>query len=163
MKNIFLILISVFTLIPLEKISAQEKIDGKKLQDIITNKQFTFLAQTAVPSNMRSRPLSFGYDLQLAPDSVISHLPYFGRAYSAPIDPSKGGIQFISTDFNYQIEEKDKGGWIVTIHPKDYSDVQQMYLHVTEHGYATLQVVSTFRQPISFHGRVKERKFVRAF
>lgn len=116
-----------------------------------------------VPSNFRSRPLSFGYDLQVAPDSLISHLPYFGRAYSAPIDPSKGGIQFISTDFNYQVEEKEKGGWIVTILPEDYNDVQQMYLHVTESGYATLHIVSTFRQPISFHGRIKERKYLRAF
>lgn len=163
MKNIFIILISAFTLMPVEKMEAQEQNVVENLQDIITKKQFTFLAETAVPSNFRSRPLSFGYDVQVAPDSVISHLPYFGRAYSAQIDPTKGGIQFISTDFNYQVEEKDKGGWIVTILPKDYSDVQQMYLHVTESGYATLQVVSTFRQPISFHGRIKERKYLRGF
>ena len=163
MKNIFIILICAYTLMPAEKIEAQEKDVTENIQDIIAKKQFTFLAETAVPSNFRSRPLSFGYDMQVAPDSVISHLPYFGRAYSAPIDPSKGGIQFTSTDFTYQVEEKDKGGWIVTILPKDYSDVQQMYLHVTESGYATLHVVSTFRQPISFHGQVKERKYVRAF
>lgn len=163
MKHLIIILISAFTLMPVEKTEAQEKNVTENIQDIIAKKQFTFLAETAVPSNFRSRPLSFGYDVQVAPDSVISHLPYFGRAYSAPIDPSKGGIQFISTDFNYQVEEKEKGGWIVTILPEDYSDVQQMYLHVTESGYATLHIVSTFRQPISFHGRIKERKYLRAF
>lgn len=163
MKKIFIILISSLTFLFAVKADAQEKNVTENIKDIIAKKQFTFLAETAVPSNFRSRPLSFGYDLQVAPDSIISHLPYFGRAYSAPLDPSKGGIQFISTDFKYQVEEKDKGGWVVTILPKDFNDVQQMYLHVTENGYATLQVVSTFRQPISFHGRIKERKYLRAF
>ena len=78
MKNIFIILICAFTLIPAEKIEAQEKDVTENIQDIIAKKQFTFLAETAVPSNFRSRPLSFGYDMQVAPDSVISHLPYFG-------------------------------------------------------------------------------------
>jgi hypothetical protein len=130
---------------------------------MITEKKFIFLAETAVPTNFQPRQLSFGYDVQVAPDSVISHLPYFGRAYIAPIDPAKGGIQFTSTDFTYNVEEKNKGGWIVTILPNDNSDIQQVYLQITESGYATLQIVSTFRQPISFHGRVKERKYIRAF
>ena len=163
MKKIITLLISVFVFMPVEKMAAQDKVVAENIKEIITHKQFTFLAETAVPSNFRSRPLTFGYDVQVAPDSVISHLPYFGRAYSAPVDPSKGGIQFTSTDFTYQVKEKDKGGWIVTILPKDYNDVQQMYLHVTESGYATLQIVSTFRQPISFHGRIRERKYPRAF
>lgn len=89
-EKYLVLLISAFIFMPVEKMVAQEKIVADNLKDIITKKQFTFLAETAVPSNFRSRPLTFGYDVQFAPDSVISHLPYFGRAYSAPVDPLKG-------------------------------------------------------------------------
>lgn len=162
MKIFLFILLSIVSFIPFERLAAQEK-DTERFEALISSKQFTFLAETAVPSSLRSRSLTFGYDLQVAPDSIISHLPYFGRAYSAPIDPSKGGIQFTSTNFSYQVEEKNKGGWNVTIVLKDQGEVQQMYLNITENGYATLQVVSTNRQAITFHGRIRERKYPRAF
>ena len=136
---------------PSEKIEAQEKDVTENIQDIIAKKQFTFLAETAVPSNFRSRPLSFGYDVQVAPDSVISHLPYFGRAYT--INPTaEGGIKFTSTDFVYKSKQKRKKGWEVSIQPRDTRDVRQMSLSISPSGYATLQVISNNRQSISFYG-----------
>jgi hypothetical protein len=77
-------------------------------------------------------------------------------AYSAPIDPSQGGIKFTSTKFEYIKQPGKKDGWDITIIPKDASDVQKLYLHVTSKGYATLQVTSTNRQPISFNGIIEE-------
>ncbi len=41
-------------------------------------------------------------------DSIVTYLPYFGRAYSVPVNLSQGGIQFTSTDFDYTIESKRK-------------------------------------------------------
>jgi|SRR5690606_370210 len=161
MKNLIILLVS-FALLPGITLSAQDKTEKAGLDQFIKNKQFVFEATTALPSNGRSRNLSFGYDLQVAPDSIISHLPYFGRAYRAPVDPRKGGIQFVSTEFDYAVEEENEG-WLVTILPKDNSEVQKMFVHIGESGYATLQVISMFRQPISFHGRVEKRVYLKAF
>ena len=91
-------------------------------------------------------------------DTLISQLPYFGRAYSAPMDMKGGGIEFTSTDFAYTLEAKKKGRWSISIEPKDEKDVRQMILSVSENGYASLQVLSNNRDPINFNGIVVERK-----
>lgn len=163
MKNLLIILTSLFFLTSSGKSYAQDQLVRDSISEIIQNKQFIFKATRALPTSGRSRNLSFGYDLQVARDSIISHLPYFGRAYRAPVDPTKGGIQFVSTEFDYAVEEEKNGGWLVTILPKDNSDIDKMFLYVSENGYASLQVTSTFRQPISFNGRIEERVHLKAF
>lgn len=85
-------------------------------------------------------------------------MPYFGRAFVAPMNPSEGGIRFTSTDFNYTVKDRKKGGWDIAILPKDAKDVRQMLLSVTESGYGSLQVISNNRQQISYNGYLMERK-----
>lgn len=95
--------------------------------------------------------------MRVSKDSLVTYLPYFGRAYSAPIGTSDGGFQFTSTDFAYSTEARKKGGWLIKIKPNDNRDIQQMFLTVTESGSASLQVTSTNRQPISYNGYVVKR------
>ncbi len=59
--------------------------------------------------------------------------------------------------FDYTQKQNSKG-WAVTIKPKDASDVQQLYLDIFDNGRATLQVISTNRQNISFDGYIEEGK-----
>ena len=136
---------------------AQNKKDSLKIaatKELITNQGYTFKAQSATPLSGRLRQLTSEYDLQVAKDAIISQLPYFGRAYSAPINPSDGGIQFTSKDFDYKLTDKKKGGWNVAIKFKDAKDVQQMQLSIFNNGTASLQVTSNNRQSISFNGYI---------
>jgi Domain of unknown function (DUF4251) len=121
---------------------------------LIDSQSYVFIAQSAMPMSGRTRQLTSDYDVKVTKDKVVSYLPYFGRAYSAPIDPSQGGIQFTSKDFDYTTTPRKKGGWDIQLKPKDYRDVQQMALSITEDGYASLQVTSTNRQAISFTGYI---------
>lgn len=100
----------------------------------------------------RTRQLTSEYTLEVVPDTVVAYLPYFGRAYTAPMDPTKGGIQFTSTKFDYKVDSLKKGGWSVKIRPSDVREVQDLNLQISSEGYATLNVTSTQRQPISFTG-----------
>lgn len=129
----------------------------EKTATLIKSSEYVFTARTALPMRGSSRTLTSEYNLTVTPDSVVSYLPYFGRAYRAPMDPSKGGIQFTSTDFGYRVDDLKKGGWRVTIQPKGEDDVRQMILTVSESGYGTLQVVGNHRQPISFYGIIRGR------
>ncbi|HEY4061090.1 MAG TPA: DUF4251 domain-containing protein [Puia sp.] len=124
------------------------------IKQLVESQHYDFKAQTAMPMRGPTRQLTSDYDLKVTKEAIVSYLPYFGQAYTAPIDPSKGGIQFTSKDFNYTITNGKKGGWDIRIKPKDYRDVQQLSLSISEDGYATLQVTSTSRQPISFYGMI---------
>ena len=130
-----------------------------KLYKFLTSekKEFVFKAQSATPMSGMTRQLTTDYDVRFLGDSVISYLPYFGRAYSAGYGEG-GGIDFTSTKFEYKVIERKKGGWAVSIKPKDVRDVQTMNFSISENGYATLQVNSNNRQPISFYGYIVERK-----
>lgn len=130
--------------------------DDKKaaIGELVKSRQFVFKAQSASPTSGRTRQLTSEYGLWVKKDTVVSALPYFGRAYSAPVDPTSGGINFTSTDFEYTETEGKKGGWQIEIKPKDNRDVQQMSLSISTSGYGTLQVRSNNRQNISFYGYV---------
>ena len=96
------------------------------------------------------------YQLKIDKESIDSDLPYYGRAYTATRDPNESGIKFKSKDFTYATAKKKKGNYVITIKPKDAKDVQSMTLNVTLNGYATLNVNSTNRQPITFYGYIAE-------
>ncbi|WP_343675325.1 DUF4251 domain-containing protein [Chitinophaga sp.] len=141
--------------------SAQSKSDEKKaaIANLINNQSYVFTAQSSIPAGPSpDRQLNGQYDLTVTKDSVISYLPYFGRAYTAPLDPSKGGIQFTSTKFDYKVTEKKKGGWTIVIKPKDTQEASQLILNVSAAGYTSLQVIGNNRQPITFNGVVDARK-----
>lgn len=124
---------------------------------MIGAQQYIFKPQTANPMRGRTIQLTTEYTVKVSKDTITADLPYFGRAFTAPMDPSKGGIQFSSTQFEYTLENARRG-WQVTIKPKDVGDVQQFFFNIFSNGSATLQVTSTNRTPISFNGYVVERK-----
>jgi hypothetical protein len=128
----------------------------EEIGNMINTRRFSFVAERVNPLRGSSRILTDYYDVTVKPDTVICYLPYFGRAYQAPIDPSKGGLDFKSYQFSYNVTLKNKDEWQVYINPKDQPDVQQLYFQVFGNGTATLNVVNTNRDPISFYGHIKK-------
>lgn len=127
---------------------------SKSVKEAVESKNYVFTAQTALPMSGRTRNLTTDYDLRVLPGSVVSYLPYFGQAYQATIGETRSPLDFTSKDFQYVSIPGKKDGWTVTIKPKDYKEVQMMTLSISSEGYATLQVISTNRQAISFNGIV---------
>ena len=125
---------------------------------LIDGQNFVFRAQSVTPQTGNLRQLNNDYyTLRITKDAITSDLPYFGRAYTAPIDPTQGGMQFTSKKFDYSVKEK-KRKWEITIKTKDVNDAAQMQLTVYDNGTAYLQVNSTNRQPISYNGVIEEKK-----
>jgi len=151
-KIFFIALISVIT----TTVRAQP--DKSTVKTSVESKQFIFHAQTALPSSGRSHQLTTEYDLRIFPDSLVSNLPFYGRAYSVPYGTGDGGFQFTSTKFEYTAIPGKKRGWDITIKPKDVTDFREFSLSLSDDGYATLQALSNNRQPISFRGYITQVK-----
>jgi hypothetical protein len=138
---------------------AQNKKDkNAEIKNIVEAQNYVFIAQTVLPSAGPSRQLTGDFDLRVSKDTIVSYLPYFGRGYSAPIDPTKGPLQFTSTSFQYTVTNKKKGGWDITIATKDLQDRKQLSLSIFENGNTTVTVVSNNQQPISFTGYIRPKK-----
>jgi hypothetical protein len=146
---IFLVALAAVT--PVFAQSADKK---AAIKGLVESRNYVFRTQTALPQTGQVRNLTSLYDLKISTGSIVSDLPYFGRAY-APVDPNEGGIVFTSKDFTYTSKPGKKGNWEITIKPNDIkSDVRQMWLTITEDGYATLRVIAINRDPMSFNGQV---------
>jgi len=127
------------------------------IKNDVNGRHYTFLANTATPLRGRTIQLTSEYDVRITPDSVISFLPYFGTAYmDVPYNPTDGGVKFSSTKFDYKVSERKKGGWEITISPKDVKNLERLVLSISSDGYASLSVTSTNRDPISFYGYLKD-------
>ncbi|MDB5124132.1 MAG: hypothetical protein JWP94_2261 [Mucilaginibacter sp.] len=136
---------------------------AQAIKNMVNNMSFVFQANYVNPQRGGGKSLDYGYDLVILKDTITAYLPYFGRAYVAPTDPTEGGIKFKTTHFDYKAKTNKKGSWDVVIIPKDRTitdmrDVQSLRLSITSSGYASLNVTSTNRDPISFDGYIEEKR-----
>jgi hypothetical protein len=130
------------------------------IKNMVDNKNYVFEANYALPMRGGQKQLTSDYDLRVSKDSIIAYLPYYGRAYMAPVDPTEGGIKFTCTNFSYTTKLRKNGTWDITIKPRDknitdWRDVQELTMNISPNGYASLQVVSSNRDPISFDGDIR--------
>src|SRR5207237_7069612 len=106
----------------------------------------------------RNINLTSGYYLKVSGDKLISELPYYGRAFVAPMNPTESPLSFTSSKFSYQVNPRKKGGWDITIEPGDNREVRQFSFTVSEKGYTSLQVTNNNRQPINFSGYMTSKE-----
>lgn len=126
--------------------------------DLLERKAFVFIPQTMSPSGGRTRQVTPDFFLRVSGDTVQSYLPYAGRSYTAPIDPNRGGMDFTSTNFGYQVAKGQKEATNITIEPRSGTDVRQITMQVFPNGNASLQAISNTRQTILYNGRIQARR-----
>ncbi len=153
-NNFFRKALGFLFFISVSSVRVYSQSEESSIKNSIENKQFVFEAQTAIPSSGISRQLTSLYDLKVSKNSVVSSLPFFGRAYSLPYGSTEGGFNFTSNKFDYSVVSRKKGGWDISIKPKDIQDFREFSLSISENGFGTLQALSNNRQPISFTGRI---------
>src|SRR5688572_1053707 len=92
--NITLVLLAIAGVV-------QAQDTGLNVQQLVESKNFVFKAESVTTQRGRYLQLTSDYDLVIKKDSVISFLPYYGRAYTAPVSSSDEGIKFTSSKFDY--------------------------------------------------------------
>jgi len=156
-------IVSLFALVSFS-VFAQTKEEKKaaleaQVKQMIESGEFLFAARNMNPMGGRTHIItSSNYGIIVSKDSVISDLPYIGRAYTAPIGSTSSGIKFTSVEFEIKTSPAKKGGWNISIKPKDISDIRELSLIITNTGNTTVNVLSNSRQSISYTGELVERK-----
>jgi hypothetical protein len=126
--------------------------------DDVTNKTFLFKAQSTTPLGGTYLVLNYPYDVRIAGDSLISNLPYFGRAYSAPMNPNEAGLTFTTTKFTYEVTKSEDGKFEITVETKDQRDSSKMFFTLYANGGAQLLVQPFNKQTIRYDGSVEVKK-----
>lgn len=161
-------MVSVVILFCTQAVSAQGKKEreaakAEKIKSLLQSQNYVFEANYVIPMTGNSKSLTYGYDLTVSKDTVSAYLPYYGRVTLPPVDPTDGGVKFTSTSFSYKSTVDKKGSYNIVITPNEHNDrgakdVRYIRLNIGSTGYASLQVVSNNRDPISYNGIIVERK-----
>ncbi len=151
---VLLLIVGIGTLSEAQTTKANKKaVRQAAIKKSIDDRIFTFVANQATPLGKGPITLTSTYDLRIKADSVISFLPYFGRAYfDVGYNQTDMGVKFTSTKFDYQVAERKKGGWMITIKPADVQHIASLILNISVDGYASLTISSNNRDVISYDG-----------
>jgi len=139
-----------------EKKAAQKAEQMEKTKALVESNAWQFDATQMNPTSGKSRTLTTSYNIVIKDGQLDSYLPYFGRAYRADYGSTESPLIFKSEISEYKVEPGKKNGWTITFKTSNKNDRLNYTLFVTESGSSTLNINSTDRQAISFHGNLVE-------
>ena len=127
-----------------------------QLKSQMDARKFRFHAQSATSMKGMTRQLTSEYFLKLNKDSLSVDLPYYGRSFTTNYPPTDLTTEFKTTQFSYKSDTLKKGGWEITIVPKNQANASKINLSITTSGYCTVRVSSNSREPISYYGTITD-------
>jgi len=136
-----------------QSLFAQEQTEKEQIRKLIESNRFRIDINRAVPMQGRSVNLTSTYSLELKGDSVISHLPYFGRAYSVPYGGGEG-LRFEEALTDLSLSFDKKGTAKLKFTAKTSEDRYTFNVQIFSNGSVTVNVNPVNRQGITYHGRL---------
>ena len=169
MKTIFKIMTVLLSFLLLSSCTTQNGEKSAAVEALLQKSEFTFMAEHANPNNldvvnvMNSIPggsssrmlnLDSGYTIEIRTDELEVTLPYFGRMYTANLDPSKNSYRFTTKDFTVDKKEGKKGSTVFTIVANDQQNIRNINMEVFKNGKTYVWIESNDRQSISYDGYI---------
>ena len=135
--------------------SRQEKKEAKEkaVSEQIDSGRFRIQVNRAIPSGGGAVNLTSPYFLELRGDSVISYLPYFGRAYSLPYGGGEG-MSFEAPASDYQLTYDKKKTARIRFKTRTDEDLYTLDLRIFPGGSATIGVTPVHKQAIQYQGEL---------
>lgn len=135
-----------------ERKAEHEAMLVEQTQRLIDEKTWEFDATQMLPQQGRSKTLTSEYSVILKNNHADSHLPYFGRAYSADYGSSDSPLSFKAPANEYSMTRDKKGGYTIKFSAKNKSDKINFTFKVSGNGSTSLSITSTNRQGITYYG-----------
>ena len=127
----------------------------EEIKDLLESKTYVFKAINVNPMNGSSISLDGSFSVKIDNDTIVSYLPFYGRAYSIAYGSRVSGMDFTQPIENYTFE-KSKKGYLIKVKIKNGSDSLDYTFHISENGTSTLNVNSINRQSISYYGNIEK-------
>lgn len=149
----FLLLVTVIGAPALSAQTKKEKKEMKQkaIKELVLSEKYKIDVDRAIPARGRSVSLTSPYSIEIRNDSVISHLPYYGRAYSIPYGGGEG-LNFKAPISDYKVEWDKKGTAKVRFTARSTEDRFSFNIDIFSNGSSSIFVNMQNRQSISFQG-----------
>ena len=156
------ITLMLLLIIGLSGVFAQSKKKQKEqreqaVKEQIVSEKYKISVSTAYPRRGKTVYLSSPYSLEIRNDSVISYLPFYGRAYSIPYGGGDGLIFKAPLD-EYEMKMNKKGAAKIEFIARSPEDRFKFSLTIYPNGSTSINVNTQNRESISFSGEMAEKE-----
>ncbi len=135
-----------------EKMARQAEV-AAQVKEALQARHYKIDVHMMYPRRGSSVNVSSNYSLEVKGDTLVSYLPYFGRAYNVPYGGGKG-LNFKALITGYRSEPGNKGLTRIQISTENEEDQYLYYLEIFNNGEATIDVQSRQREFITYSGRM---------
>jgi hypothetical protein len=129
---------------------------ARKVAAALNERRFTIRVDRMYPQRGSAKSLSYGYSVEVRNDSLLSYLPYFGRAYTIPYGGGKG-LSFSAPISSYQEYQKKNNIRHIEIGVTNEEDTYLYTIDVFDNGKSSIDVQSRQRENIYFSGEMEDR------
>ena len=137
-----------------EEKAAQMAELSANVTNALNNRDYKIAIDRMYPMRGGSRHVSYGYSVEVRNDTLISYLPYFGRAYNVPYGGGKG-LNFTAPIESYQEFMKRNGLRHIEIGVTNEEDTYFYTIEVFDNGNSSVEVRARQRERISYSGNVE--------
>lgn len=159
-RVILLILVAISAAILLSRCATSEEKAAQMAElsanvtNALNNRDYKIAIDRMYPMRGSSRHVSFGYSVEVRNDTLVSYLPYFGRAYNVPYGGGKG-LNFTAPIGSYQEFMKRNGQRHIEIGVSNEEDTYFYTIEVFDNGNSTVDVRARQRERISYSGHIE--------
>lgn len=134
--------------------SAERAERAQAVLEALATRHYTVSIQVMYPTRGGAVNVTPDFSLKVEGDTLVSYLPYFGRAYNVPIGGGKG-LNFMAPIKRYETAKDKKGRTHVLIVADNDEDIVTYRLEVFDNGRATIDVRCRERESISYSGELE--------
>lgn len=159
MKNTVIVILMIWlttacgSLTPAEKAERQTKV-ALAVEKALSERHYKVGIIMMFPNRGQAVNVSPDFSLEVKGDTLISYLPYFGRAYNVPYGGGKG-LNFTAPITEYSSEKGRKGATMVRITVKNEEDFYTYLLEIYDNGSTTVNLRARERESIRYSGEME--------
>jgi hypothetical protein len=158
MRKYLLLLAASVMMAACVTLTPEEKAQLSKAVNIaLDERHYTIDIQTMTPNRGATKNVASNWSLEVKGDTLISYLPYMGRAYQIPYGGGKG-LNFTAPIKTYHESKGKKDERRIVIEVDNENDTHTYSLVVFDNGRADLDVQSKEREFISYSGEMMMKR-----
>ena len=132
----------------------QKMLVAQRVKQQINDMRFRIYVDVMHPTRYPARHLTSAYYLEVKGDSVVSYLPYMGRAFNVPYGGGKA-LNFEGKLLNSEVQQERSDRYMITLEVSNDEDIYRYIIDTFDNGSSTIFVYARERESISFSGRME--------